>query len=121
MEDEWQRHHQNVLDARLLAHEVGAELVFVLIPNKYKYDLKHIESFLRESKIRYINLETMGRQHFSDLYWPNDPHWNLLGNEFAAVIAARFLLENQLLENVPTHVFGELERRAKEIQRTLSK
>ena len=126
VEDEWQRHLQNVLDVRRLAQEVGAELVFVLVPNKEGFDLEHIERFLRESKIRYIDVygkvvETMGRRHFSDLYWPYDEHWNLFGNEFVAVTTAKFLLENQLLENVPTHVLRELERKAKEIQRTLSK
>jgi len=123
VEDEWQRHLQNVLDVRRLAQEVGAELVFVLVPHKGGFDLEHIERFLRESKIRYIDVyekavETMGRQHFSDLYWPYDSHWNLFGNEFVAVTTAKFLLENQLLENVPTHVLRELERRAEEIQRT---
>ena len=125
VEDEWQRHLQNVLDVCRLAQEVGAELVFVLVPNPNTrgFDLEHIERFLRESKIRYIDVyekavETMGRQHFSDLYWPYDAHWNLFGNEFVAVTTAKFLLENQLLENVPTHVLRELERRAEEIQRT---
>ena len=115
-----------MLDVRRLAQEVGAELVFVLVPHKRGFDLEHIERFLRESKIRYIDVygkavETMGRHQFSDLYWRLDHHWNLFGNEFVAVTTAKFLLENQLLENVPTHVLRELERRAEEIQRTYPK
>lgn len=81
-------------DARKHAYE----LTIMIIPNKGSFNQEKLyagfELFLREQEIPYLNMAKAfhdSNKPVDYFYWPNDGHWNDLGNEFVGAYLAKQL------------------------------
>jgi hypothetical protein len=122
----WAMHRQNIAEFGAYAREIGAKLLFVMIPNKIQvypellrdrpqaadFDLMRgngsLGATLAREGIGYIDLAEPFRVHRrtdaaglpaggTDLYWHIDGHWNARGHRLAALLTAEHLLSNGLL------------------------
>ena len=114
---------QYFLEARRLASENGAELVFVYVPTKFRvyHDLcepsedglikewqlsdlpSRLEGWCKTHGIAYLDLTTAlkGAAASGDLvYYPDDTHWNARGNDVGARAIADFLRRSGRLEEI---------------------
>jgi hypothetical protein len=90
----WSQHLASVAEFKAFAEEQGAQLVFVLIPEKDGRRPARMAEFLQKSDILFIDLysefENQGGE-MSDLYWEYDGHLNEKGNQLAGFIVTNFL------------------------------
>jgi hypothetical protein len=87
-----------ILDFKEWTDERSIPLVVVLVPrNRGRFDpewYQDLQTFLNLNDIRFLDLASafarLGLEP-RDVYWPNDPHFNRLGNEAVArVLLAEF-------------------------------
>jgi hypothetical protein len=122
VEDAWDSHEVGLRAIQRLSVESEAELLVVMIPERehvYETDdtgvgptakrYERARSLLQELGIHYLSLlepfqararaydKPAGDQE-EDLYWRDDSHWNVAGNSFAGMLAARMLLEQKLVD-----------------------
>jgi len=122
----WALHRQNIAEFGSFAREIGAQLLFVMIPNKVQvypelmggmvtakdFDLMraniNLHATFDRDAIGYLDLVEPFRMHRrtdadgkpaggSDLYWHIDGHWNPRGHRLAALLTAEHLLSHGIL------------------------
>lgn len=119
----WSEHLRSLKDIGEFSKNSGTKVLIVLIPMKeqvydflrpsgdyrwgqpdeilIKYFTKHSIPFLDLMPLfREFVKKTGGRQaaHEQDLYWGNDPHWNIKGNKLAGLLVTKYLIDNNLVE-----------------------
>lgn len=120
----WKGHLQNLKAFKELAQQNGAKLLVVIIPafeqafpsflTKYGLDPeqpnKTLHGFFKKEDIVYLDLLPVFRKYVNksprkqfnfkkDLYyWMTDHHWNANGHRLAGLLAARYILENNLID-----------------------
>jgi hypothetical protein len=121
----WALHRQNIAEFGSFAREIGAQLLFVMIPNKVQvypelmgstvtpkdFDLLRTNANLHATfdrdAIGYLDLVEPFRTHRrtnadgtpadgTELYWHIDGHWNPRGHHLAALLTAEHLLSRGL-------------------------
>jgi len=135
----WSEHFVNLREFKALADRQGSGLLVVIIPSR-----EQVYPFLTswQGMDRERPQKTLGRffgregihhmdalpllQEFADqsvhrlrpdrdLYWRNDPHLNVRGNDLLALLVSRYILEHDLL------VIGEREQKQASIAEKLEK
>jgi len=118
----WNGHLENLKGIKALADSVQAKLLIVLIPSReLVYDfLPRVDNFLPELRERIKNfLEKEGIDSLDlcvpfheyadqskrkllnserDLYWQHDGHWSIRGNKLAALLIAKYIMDDNLIE-----------------------
>ena len=121
----WSSHLSNILEFKKMAEQQGARFLVVVIPSKeqvYPFltswqgldrerPQKILRRFFDQEGIDYIDVlprfisfsnqapHMLGPD--KDLYWRNDPHLNIKGNDLLSLLVSQFILERKLLDMDP--------------------
>lgn len=100
---------QTLMTFNTLAESHAAKLVLVIAP--YEYELsttpladpnREVKGFLASSSIPFVDITIPFRIAYDrtkiPLYWPNDPHWNIEGNQLASLLVSRYLIGNGFVQ-----------------------
>jgi hypothetical protein len=124
LEQAWKDHLNNLRDMHRVAHDLGAQLLVVVIPTReqvyeflrpkdpeaqWEQPNTRLRTFFEAEQIHSLDLlkEFQARAHqaprrelnsVQDLYWPVDPHFNIAGNRLAGLLVSRYLLEHRLVD-----------------------
>jgi hypothetical protein len=121
LRDAWTLHLDNVKQLKKAAEKHSAKLLMVIIPTveqvyKYRrppvgtetlnweYPNTRLREFFEKEEISFLDLLPEFRRYASlqpkpaldareDLYWPHDIHLNVKGNQLAAYLISRYMLE----------------------------
>lgn len=101
-------HFENILAFKKLAADKNTQLLFVLIPSKDDLGLNGLQisqsnqktkEFLIKHKIRFLDLyepfaaALKDNQNSKPLYWSQDGHWNIEGNQLAGSVVSKYVIE----------------------------
>ena len=124
LEQAWKDHLNNLREMQRVAHDLGAQLLVVVIPTREQvyeflrprddeaqweqpntrlrtfFEAEQIYSLdlLREFQARARQTPRRELDPVHDLYWPVDPHFNIAGNRLAGLLVSRYLLEHRLVD-----------------------
>jgi hypothetical protein len=119
----WENHLENLRLFKKLAQDNQAELLIVIIPTNtqvypFLADWRNIDlegpnkilhKFLDEEKTHYLDLLPHFRKYADlrprsalssgkDLYWRNNSHFSLKGEDLTALLVAEYILKNNLVQ-----------------------
>jgi hypothetical protein len=126
LRDAWDVHLSNLKQLKRAADEHNAKLLIVLIPTieqvyeylrpvgesktvNWDYPNARLTQFFEKEGISFLDLLPEFRKYTNlqpkpssspreDLYWPQDHHLNVRGNELAALLISRYMLEKSFPE-----------------------
>jgi len=99
------KHLSNITEFKNLSKRYNSKLLIIFTSAKEDYGsqaFNKIIQHLKDMKIEYLNLpsifkEYLGLKTIRKLYWKNDGHWNIQGNQFVGIIVSKYLLEKSLI------------------------
>jgi hypothetical protein len=126
LRDAWKVHLNNLKHLKRAADEQNAKLLIVLIPTveqvyeylrpaggketlNWEYPNVRLRQFFEKERISFLDLLPEFRRYANlqpkpalnpreDLYWPHDPHLNVKGNQLAALLISRYMLDQPFLQ-----------------------
>jgi hypothetical protein len=126
LRDAWRLHLDNLKQLKRAADEHNAKLLMVIIPTveqvyeylrpaggrealSWEYPNTRLRQFFEKEGISFLDLLPEFRRYANlqpkpalnpreDLYWPHDPHLNVKGNQLAALLISRYMLDQPFLE-----------------------
>jgi hypothetical protein len=124
LEQAWKEHLNNLRDLQRVTHDLGAQLLVVVIPTReqvyeflrprdheaqweqpntrlrtfFEAEQIHSLDLLKEFRARARQTPRRELDPVHDLYWPVDPHFNIAGNRLAGLLVSRYLLEHRLVD-----------------------
>jgi hypothetical protein len=126
LRDAWKVHLSNLKQLKRAADERNARLLVVLIPTieqvyenlrpvgekktvNWEYPNARLRQFFEKEGISFLDLLPEFRKYTNlqpkptstrseDLYWPHDQHLSVRGNNLAALLISRYMLEKSFLE-----------------------
>ena len=129
LRDAWTLHLDNVKQLKKAAEKHNAKLLMVLIPTveqvyeylrppagtetlNWEYPNTRLREFFEKEEISFLDLLPEFRRYANhqpkpgldareDLYWPHDIHLNVKGNQLAAFLICRYMLERFAVELAP--------------------
>lgn len=123
IERAWQEHLGNLLKLRMAVERTGAKLLVVLLPTpdqvyefmrpeaveaQWGYPNERLSGFFAEEGIAYLDLLPEFKRRarrtgkpildpIDDLYWPDDGHLNVKGNQLTGLLISKYVVDHELL------------------------